>query len=331
MVIGFPHPATPTGGPGSFQSRLTETLQDRGHRVVFWNSRCTPEVVLVIGGTAKLGWLWRCKSRGTKIVHRLDGINWRHKVLPTPLKGRLMSDVRNWLMLIIRNYLAHHVVYQSKFVQTWWHRRYRQAPCPESIIYNGVDLSLFKPAQKNNRERPVLLCVEGNLQEDSATLRTITSISKHFYESGVINAALLYGGVSLTAKTQLSKVRGLCLLGNIPREKIPEVFARGDVFLNLDINSACPNSVIEALASGVPVVGFDTGSLRELVPSEAGIVVPYGGNPWKLEKPDTDALAESVKKVISRLSDYSIAARTTAEQRFGLDKMVDAYCEVLFS
>ena len=44
-----------------------------------------------------------------------------------------------------------------------------------------------------------------------------------------------------------------------------------------------PNSVIEALACGLPVVSFDTGALPELVTPGAGRVVAYGGDPWRLD------------------------------------------------
>ena len=51
-------------------------------------------------------------------------------------------------------------------------------------------------------------------------------------------------------------------------------------------NKPCPNSVIEALASGVPVVGYNSGSLKELV-GNAGIILPYtGGDPNKMEGPN---------------------------------------------
>ena len=58
-----------------------------------------------------------------------------------------------------------------------------------------------------------------------------------------------------------------------------------------EVNPPCPNSVIESLACGLPVIGFDSGSLKELVTDDAGCIVPYGSNPWKLETPDISALA----------------------------------------
>jgi glycosyltransferase involved in cell wall biosynthesis len=96
-----------------------------------------------------------------------------------------------------------------------------------------------------------------------------------------------------------------------------------------DVNAACPNSVIEALACGLPVLAFDTGALPELVNGDSGRIVPYGGNPWQLDPPDLDALTEAAMKVLNNQQHYRHGARAQAEAKFGLEKMVDEYVQVL--
>jgi glycosyltransferase involved in cell wall biosynthesis len=87
--------------------------------------------------------------------------------------------------------------------------------------------------------------------------------------------------------------------------------------------------VIEALACGLPVVGFDTGSLSELVRGDAGRLVPYGANEWKLQKPDISALANATMEVFDEQDRFRTLARTRAESFFDVDKMVDEYLKVL--
>ncbi|MGW8250548.1 MAG: glycosyltransferase, partial [Anaerolineales bacterium] len=70
--------------------------------------------------------------------------------------------------------------------------------------------------------------------------------------------------------------------GVVEHRHIPEVDRSAHILYAADINAACPNSVIEALACGLPVVAFDTGALPEMVTAGAGQLVPYGGDPWKL-------------------------------------------------
>jgi glycosyltransferase involved in cell wall biosynthesis len=89
--------------------------------------------------------------------------------------------------------------------------------------------------------------------------------------------------------------------------------------------------VIEALASGLPVVGFNTGALRELVPDSAGALVDYGGNPWSLDEPDCKALVGKIKVVISNLEQMSKKARETAQNRYEVGKVVDRYQKALLA
>ena len=117
--------------------------------------------------------------------------------------------------------------------------------------------------------------------------------------------------------------------GLVPTERIPEIDRGAHLLYSSDINPACPNSVIEALACGLPVVSFDTGALPELVPASAGRVVSYGGDPWRLDPPDVEALAHASVEVLTDMEDFRRGARTHAESALGLDDMVDKYLQVL--
>jgi glycosyltransferase involved in cell wall biosynthesis len=83
------------------------------------------------------------------------------------------------------------------------------------------------------------------------------------------------------------------------------------------------------MACGLPVVAFDTGALPELVDNACGRLVPYGGDPWQLEKPDVASLAGAAVEVLSDLPRFRQAARERAESAFGLDAMVESYLDVL--
>jgi len=104
---------------------------------------------------------------------------------------------------------------------------------------------------------------------------------------------------------------------------------RDHLLFPAEINAACPNAVVEALASGLPVVGYATGSLPELVGEDGGAVVPYGTDYWKLEAPDTDILAAAAVKILKKHKKYSTSARKRAEELFGLEKMVESYRKIL--
>src|SRR5688500_5088932 len=117
-------------------------------------------------------------------------------------------------------------------------------------------------------------------------------------------------------------------LSHRPRERMPEVFADADVFLPLELNPPCPNAVIEALASGLPVIGFRTGALPELVGADGGVLVDYGGAPERLAPPDTGALDAALESVSASLDQYRLFARRRAEQNFSSTRMFQLYAQV---
>ncbi|OGO65277.1 MAG: hypothetical protein A2029_07615 [Chloroflexi bacterium RBG_19FT_COMBO_47_9] len=117
--------------------------------------------------------------------------------------------------------------------------------------------------------------------------------------------------------------------GQVPAEKVPELDRSAHVLYAADLNAACPNSVIEALACGLPVVSFDTGALAEIVTMDAGKLVAYGGDPWQLDSPDINGLAEAANIIINNQASFRAAARKRAEEAFGLGPMVEGYLEAL--
>jgi glycosyltransferase involved in cell wall biosynthesis len=322
-IIGFPHPPQKHGGPGSFQIRLENALKEIGWRVVYPEDAILPDVILVVGGTKKHGWLKKCKKQGTRIVHRLDGRNWLHRVKKMPLKQKFLCEIRNRMTARIRKKYADHVIYQSQFVKDWWERVSGETQSDSSIIYNAVDLEVFMPS---SCEEPLnLICVEGTIDYSPFALETLSYLAREL-KGTIIDKVLVYG--SLEVKSLKEKYSELNFEGVVPREKINEVYRNG-IYLSLDVNAACPNTVIEALACGIPVVGFDTGALKELVHDGAGEIVEYGSDPWKLETPKNENLAEAVLKVSKKYSSYSNNARKLAEEQYSLDTLTEKYINIL--
>ena len=133
-------------------------------------------------------------------------------------------------------------------------------------------------------------------------------------------------GLKKTVKKQENKINWL---GVVDHARIPELDRSAHLLFSADVNAACPNSVIEAMACGLPVLGFDTGSLAELVQGDAGKVVPYDGDVWRLEKPSTVGLTKAAQEILLDQQRFRQSAREVAEACFGLDQMTERYLDVL--
>ncbi len=329
-----PH-LTGIGGMASFQGRLAEGLLARGFEVVYDLSRQPYAAVLVIGGTRELPALYRARRAGVRVVQRLNGMNWLHRLRPTGARHYIRAEYGNWILGTIRARLAHHIVYQSRFAQSWWERQRGLTPVPCSVALNGVDLERFTPHGPHDRPRDRwrLLLVEARLaggyelglETAAGLLQRLVSLARRPVELQVAGRV----DPALRQRWQSQATFPLSFLGQVPPERIPELNRSAHLLYSADIQAACPNAVVEALACGTPVVSFDTGALPELVTAGSGQVVPYGADPWKLEAPDLDSLAAAALHVLHEQAIYREAARARAQAGLGLDEMVEAYLEAL--
>lgn len=320
------------GGMVSFQAKLKTGLAARGIQVTHDLSDEVIDSVLITGGTRRLVGLRRIRRRGTPIVQRLDGINWLHRRLGTGSRHWLRAEIGNWLLAYTRERLATRIVYQSRFVQEWWRRLYGTGPQDHHVIYNGVDLDLFHPKGTNlPNDRMRLLMVEGSLQGGyELGIETAIKLAELLRSENKVEL-IVAGKVDEKLKSKWAQRANTEIkwTGVIANEQLPDLYRSANLLFSGDLNAACPNSVIEAMACGLPVLAFDTGALKELVSAEAGRVVPYGGDPWTLEPPNIASLAGAAKEILDNQARFKAGARARAEATFGLFQMVDAYIEAL--
>ena len=324
-----------TGGMVSFRHKLGSGLSKKGVEYCF-NLEDEPyQSILIIGGSKQLAGINSIKKKGIRIVQRLDGINWIHRKKFTGIRHTIRSEYGNLLQSTIRRNLADHVVYQSEFAKTWWQEWYGSTFSPSSVIRNGVDLDSYTPSGEYDRPSGKfrLLVVEGSLAGGYENgLKNAVDLAADLQQRHQLPMELtVVGSVSqeLVSTWNARSTVSIQWIGKVPRESIPEIDRSAHVLYAADLHPACPNSVIEAMACGLPVAAFDTGAIRELVPDDAGSVVPYGSDPWKLQPPDINSLSDKVAAALLNNEPYRKAARLHAEKHFNLEEMVDKYLAVL--
>ena len=323
------------GGPASFQRRFAAVLEERGIQITYHLDDNPYDAVLVVGGTRHLGGLWSARRRGIPIIQRLNGMNWLHRKLKTGVLHYLKAEYGNLLLSFIRRRLATSIVYQSHFAQSWWERVHGYKQVPSQVTHNGVDLEIFSPEGPHNRPENIyrLLLVEGRMGGGyEVGLRNAVKLTESLSNVHNLPVELIVAGrVSENVKTYWENESSTKIhwSGLVPGNKIPELDRSAHLLYSADLNPACPNSVIEALACGLPVVSLDTGSLPELVVGDAGRIVPYGGDPWQLDPPDIASLAAACVEVLQNQDHFRPAARTHATAEFCIDKMVEEYLKAL--
>ena len=320
------------GGMVSFLHKFSEGALARGVQVTNELKDTPYAAVLVIGGSRDLTALYRVRQRGVRVVQRLDGINWIHRVRPISIKHSLRAEYGNFILSVIRRYIAGSIIYQSEFSKRRWNQRFGEIKKPAHVVYNGVDLKNYSPGAKRSTLRYRLLVVEGSLGGGYENgLENAIRLAEGLAARGLPMEVQVVGEVSQALKQHWQSLSKVALIwsGQVAREQIPDIDRSAHLLFSADIHPACPNSVVEALACGLPVISFDTGALSELVTPETGFIGPYGSNSWKLEPPDVNGLVSGAENVLHDWHHFSQAARKRAESRFDLERMVDHYMEVL--
>jgi len=320
-------------GVASFRLKFENGLRARGVDVT--NRVSDPsDAILVLAGTKSLLPLWRARLRGgTRIVQRLDGINWVHRVRWAGPRYTVRAIYGNWNLSFIRKRLTDQVIYQSNFIKNWWDDWYKPARVPASVILNGVDLDQYTP--HGLHERPNghyrILIVEGSMAgAQNSGLYSAVELANLLSRKHKIELTIV-GRVDTRTQNKLKNQTAFRIkfMNTIPREQIPWMMRSSHALFSAEVNPPCPNSVIESLACGLPIIGFDTGSLSEIVLGDAGKLAPYGANQWKLQKPNIQGLADVADDVLQNNDHFRKAAREQAETKLGLEKMVDEYLKVL--
>jgi len=202
-------------------------------------------------------------------------------------------------------------------------------------LYNGVDTARFTP---RNGQRAVDLggvpvpddaFVIGSVMrlEPVKSPRTLVEAFARLVhsvpEQGQRLRLLVVGdGSERTSLQQLAADeevgRQVLFVGQ--RDDIARLLQAMDLFVLTSLNEGISNTILEAMATGLPVVATDVGGNRELVvPGTTGALCAPG---------DHDALAIAMRGYLTdpgRAQRHGAAARRTAERNFSLATMVRGY------
>jgi glycosyltransferase involved in cell wall biosynthesis len=153
------------------------------------------------------------------------------------------------------------------------------------VQYNGVDGEYFRIRDKSEARAALGLtdqdewvCFVGNLVPEKgpdvlvAALGYFRSLSPRVPNVALIGDGPLMHDLSRAAAS-VGMERHIRFLGRLPPEKVALWLSASDVLCLPSRREGCPNVLLEALASGRPVVGSAVGGVPELLSDETGLLV----------------------------------------------------------
>lgn len=197
---------------------------------------------------------------------------------------------------------------------------------PISVIYNGIDNTIFSPQKKTNlreklnlpQNKKIVLFVSNigiDKEKGGDFLKAATNILKEKE-----NILFLCIGRS---KNQISfKQQNLRYIPYIEDQRLLSAYyATSDVFIFSSLAETFPLVVLEAMSAGLPIVSFDVGGVKEaVIHKKSGYISKYK---------DVNDLVKGVEYILSLSKEnyliMSREARKSVEENFTLEIMTKSY------
>lgn len=175
------------------------------------------------------------------------------------------------------------------------------------VMSRGVDRSLFHPQHRSaalrtqwgvGKDDLVLLCV-GRLAAEKQLDWVVQAWQAVRQDKPYTKLVLVGGGPEY--QRLASSYPDVILTGPVSSHDLGSHYASADLFVFASMSETFGNVVQEALASGVPVVGFDYAAARELITHELnGILVPFGNKQALIDATVRTAQQPQLIKQMSR-------------------------------
>ncbi len=257
--------------------------------------------------------------------------------------GRDVFDLygQNWKYNLLRRaarpFVSHYIAV-SRDIETWLRLAIRVAPRKLHQIYSGVDNTQFCPREGSRPnvlpagfadDNSIVFGSVGRMAEikDYPTLvRAFIQLVREQPDRAARARLVIVGeGPSRAVCTELLQAAGLSQLAWLPGERhdIAQVMQALDVFVLSSKNEGISNTILEAMASGLPVIATAVGGNVELVEDEVnGILVQAG---------DVPDMAQALLQYLdtpAKIQEHADSARCYTEQRFSISTMAEAYATV---
>jgi glycosyltransferase involved in cell wall biosynthesis len=137
------------------------------------------------------------------------------------------------------------------------------------VVHGGVDARFHPAVEPVARDRPYVLCVAS--QTSRKNLKALVPAAQALARDGI---DLLVAGGHRPQFAAESGLDGLELLGHVPDAELPGLYRGAEAFVLPSLYEGFGLPVLEAMASGTPVVAADTTALPDTCGGAARLAAP---------------------------------------------------------
>lgn len=224
-----------------------------------------------------------------------------------------------------------HIVSPSKWLLNEAARSTALSRFSMTCIPYGLDTTVFRPINKLDARKSLKLPLDNRL-----LLFVSASVQNHRKGLDLLVASLAkvktqHPDLRLVAVGQKEEATdaslhrlGVITLGSIKDERLlAAAYSAADLFVIPSRQDNLPNTMLESIACGTPVVGFDVGGIPDVVrPNQTG---------WLARQLTRDSLAATISEALQAMLDRGLEAkyrancRAVAETEYKLAKQAERY------
>lgn len=199
---------------------------------------------------------------------------------------------------------------------------------PIQVIPNAIELSTFRPPRQRQHDGPVRLLFVGRLNAFK-NVEMLVEIMAGLKADGLDNFELtIVGDGSNRANVERLVVekglnKHIQLLGWVERADIVTVYRQADIFVTATTWEGMPNTVLEGMACGLPIIATRASGLSELVRD--------GVNGYLVELNDVTSFIHHLSELIENPHErrrMGKESRKIAEQEFTWEFIAEQYVQV---
>lgn len=195
---------------------------------------------------------------------------------------------------------------------------------PILVIPNGIDLEYYKPSLHNDKA-PRLLFIGRVVYQKGLDLliQALSEIMGSEWELSIIGDGSFKDQLHQLIK-QYGMTSRVHFHGWCRQEDLLPILARAHIFINPSRHEGMPNAVLEAMASGLPVIASKIAGNEDLVVN--------GKNGFLVQSENVSELREALKTLLTNMplrEKMGMESRTLVENQYSWTRSGEAYLALL--